>query len=78
MPKSKKRQRRLSDGYSFAGFRAAASVRGVFGYGREGWARRFFENWRASLKLRVVQDPAESGKNLFEDDDINSEKTAKI
>jgi len=31
MPKSKKRQRRLSDGYSFAGFRAAASVRGVFG-----------------------------------------------
>jgi hypothetical protein len=31
MPKSKKRQRRLSDGYSFASFRAAASVRGVFG-----------------------------------------------
>jgi hypothetical protein len=31
MPKSKKRQRRLSDGYSFVGFRAAASVRGVFG-----------------------------------------------
>jgi hypothetical protein len=31
MPKSKKRQRRLSDGYSFTGFRAAASVRGVFG-----------------------------------------------
>jgi hypothetical protein len=30
MPKSKKRQR-LSDGYSFAGFRAAANVRGVFG-----------------------------------------------
>jgi hypothetical protein len=31
MPKSKKRPRRLSDGYSFAGFQAAASVRGVFG-----------------------------------------------
>jgi hypothetical protein len=31
MAKSGKRQRRLSDGYSFAGFRAAASVRGVFG-----------------------------------------------
>jgi hypothetical protein len=31
MAKSKKRQRRLSDGYSFAGFRAATSVHGVFG-----------------------------------------------
>jgi len=31
MPKSTKQRRRLSDGYSFAGFRAAASVRGVFG-----------------------------------------------
>jgi hypothetical protein len=31
MAKSKRRQRRLSDGYSFAGFRAAADVRGVFG-----------------------------------------------
>jgi hypothetical protein len=31
MAKSGKRQRRLSDGYSFAGFRAQATVRGVFG-----------------------------------------------
>jgi len=31
MTKSSKRQRRLWDGYSFAGFRARASVRGVFG-----------------------------------------------
>jgi hypothetical protein len=31
MAKLKKRQQRLADGYSFAGFRAAASVRGVFG-----------------------------------------------
>jgi hypothetical protein len=31
MAKSGKRQRRLSDGYSFAGFRAKATVRGVFG-----------------------------------------------
>jgi hypothetical protein len=31
MAKSGKRQRRLSDGYSFTGFRAKASVRGVFG-----------------------------------------------
>jgi hypothetical protein len=31
MAKSGKRQRRLSDGYSFAGFRASATVRGVFG-----------------------------------------------
>src|SRR5208282_2404784 len=31
MAKSGKRQRRLSDGYSFAGFRARATVRGVFG-----------------------------------------------
>jgi len=31
MAKSAKQRRRLSDGYSFAGFRAAATVRGVFG-----------------------------------------------
>jgi hypothetical protein len=31
MAESGKRQRRLSDGYSFAGFRAKATVRGVFG-----------------------------------------------
>jgi hypothetical protein len=31
MAKSGKRQRRLSDGYSFAGLRARATVRGVFG-----------------------------------------------
>ena len=31
MAKSGKRLRRLSDGYSFAGFRARATVRGVFG-----------------------------------------------
>ena len=31
MAKSGKRHRRLSDGYSFAGFRAKATVRGVFG-----------------------------------------------
>jgi len=31
MVKSGKRLRRLSDGYSFAGFRARATVRGVFG-----------------------------------------------
>jgi transposase len=31
MAKSGKRQRRLSDGYSFAGFRALETVRGVFG-----------------------------------------------
>ena len=31
MVKSGKRFRRLSDGYSFAGFRARATVRGVFG-----------------------------------------------
>lgn len=31
MTESGKRQRRLSDGYSFAGFRARATVRGVFG-----------------------------------------------
>src|SRR5271170_4997448 len=31
MSESGKRQRRLSDGYSFAGFRACESVRGVFG-----------------------------------------------
>jgi len=31
MAKSKQRRRRLSDGYSLARFRAAASVRGVFG-----------------------------------------------
>jgi hypothetical protein len=31
MAKSGKRRRRLSDGYSFAGFRAKATVRGVFG-----------------------------------------------
>jgi len=31
MAKSGKRQRRLSDEYSFAGFRARATVRGVFG-----------------------------------------------
>ena len=31
MAKSGKRQRRLSDGYSFAGFRAQATVRGVIG-----------------------------------------------
>jgi hypothetical protein len=31
MGKSGKRQRRLSDGYSFAGLRAGAAVRGVFG-----------------------------------------------
>jgi pimeloyl-ACP methyl ester carboxylesterase len=31
MAESGKRQRRLSDGYSFAGFRARATVRGVFG-----------------------------------------------
>jgi hypothetical protein len=31
MGKSGRRQRRLSDGYSLAGFRAQATVRGVFG-----------------------------------------------
>src|SRR5271166_5649702 len=31
MAQSGKRQHRLSDGYSFAGFRAQATVRGVFG-----------------------------------------------
>src|SRR5258707_12756555 len=31
MAESGKRQRRLSDGYSFAGFRSRATVRGVFG-----------------------------------------------
>ena len=31
MGRSVKRQRRLSDGYAFAGFRADATVRGVFG-----------------------------------------------
>jgi antirestriction protein ArdC len=31
MAESGKRQRRLSDGYSFAGFRARVTVRGVFG-----------------------------------------------
>jgi hypothetical protein len=31
MAKSGKRLRHLSDGYSFAGFRARATVRGVFG-----------------------------------------------
>jgi hypothetical protein len=31
MVKTGKRLRRLSDGYSFAGFRASATVRGVFG-----------------------------------------------
>jgi hypothetical protein len=31
MAKSGKRLRRLSDGYSFAGFRAKVTVRGVFG-----------------------------------------------
>src|SRR5271155_2907269 len=31
MAKSGKGQRRLSDGYSFAGFRARETVRGVFG-----------------------------------------------
>jgi hypothetical protein len=31
MAKSGKRLRRLSDGYSFAGFRADTTVRGVFG-----------------------------------------------
>jgi hypothetical protein len=31
MARSAKRRRRLSDGYSFAGFRANATVRGVFG-----------------------------------------------
>jgi hypothetical protein len=31
MAESGKRQRRLSDGYSFAGFRAKETVRGVFG-----------------------------------------------
>jgi hypothetical protein len=31
MAKSGKQQRRLSDGYSFAGIRARAGVRGVFG-----------------------------------------------
>jgi hypothetical protein len=31
MAKSGKRQRRLSDGYSFAGFRALETVSGVFG-----------------------------------------------
>src|SRR5215467_13400086 len=31
MVETGKRQRRLSDGYSFAGFRARATVRGVFG-----------------------------------------------
>lgn len=31
MAKSGKRPRRLSDGYLFAGFRARATVRGVFG-----------------------------------------------
>jgi hypothetical protein len=31
MAKSGKQLRRLSDGYSFAGFRARATVRGVFG-----------------------------------------------
>src|SRR5258708_28588189 len=31
MVKSRKRLRRLSDGYSFAGFCARATVRGVFG-----------------------------------------------
>ena len=31
MAKSGKRHRRLSDGYSFAGVRAKATVRGVFG-----------------------------------------------
>jgi len=31
MVKSGKRLRRLSDGHSFAGFRAGATVRGVFG-----------------------------------------------
>ena len=31
MAKSSKRQQRLSDGYSFAGFRAQGIVRGVFG-----------------------------------------------
>jgi len=31
MARSAKRQRRLSDGYSFVGFRANATVRGVFG-----------------------------------------------
>jgi hypothetical protein len=31
MAKSANRQRRLSDGYSFSGFRANAAVRGVFG-----------------------------------------------
>jgi hypothetical protein len=31
MAKSGKRLRRLSDGYSFAGFHARATVRGVFG-----------------------------------------------
>jgi hypothetical protein len=32
MAESGKRQRRLSDGYSFAGFRVRATVRGVFGF----------------------------------------------
>jgi hypothetical protein len=31
MAESGKRQRRLSDGYSFAGFRAKETVRGMFG-----------------------------------------------
>jgi len=31
MGKTGKGQRRLSDGYSFAGFRAQATIRGVFG-----------------------------------------------
>src|ERR1700724_352428 len=31
MAESGKRQRRLSDGYSFAGFRVNSTVRGVFG-----------------------------------------------
>jgi hypothetical protein len=31
MVQSGKRQRRLSDGYSFVGFRAQATIRGVFG-----------------------------------------------
>ena len=37
----------------------------LWDYGREGWARRFFENWRASLKWQRLK-PYEAFANMIE------------
>ena len=37
----------------------------LWDYGREGWARRFFENWRASLKWQRL-DPYEKFAKMID------------